>query len=68
MDRGHLQQMIQPMLARFKREIATMRSEGATQAEIDLMLDEFEEIYARDDDAEGKLVMALLREAARLPN
>ena len=68
MDRGHLLQMIQPMLARLKREIATMRSEGASQAEIDLMLDEFEEIYARDDDAEGKLVMALLREAARLPN
>ena len=55
-------------VARLKREIATMRPEGATQAEIDLMLDEFEEIYARDDDAEGKLVMALLREAARLPN
>ena len=32
------------------------------------MLDEFEEIYARDDDAERKLVMALLRDAARLPN
>jgi hypothetical protein len=63
MDQGHLLQMIQPMLARFKREIAKMRSEGATQAEIDLMLDEFEEDYAADDDAEGKLVMAVLRQA-----
>jgi hypothetical protein len=68
MDQGHLLQMIQPMLARFKREIAKMRSEGATQAEIDLMLDEFEEDYAADDDAEGKLVMAVLRQAAGLPS
>ena len=64
MDRGHLLQIIQPMLAGFKLEIAKMRSEGATQAEIDLMLDEFEEVYA--DDAEGKLVMAVLRQAVRL--
>ena len=47
-------------------EIAKMRSEGATQAEIDRMLDEFEEVYAPDEDAEGKLVMAVLRQAARL--
>ena len=32
--------------------------EGATQTEIDLMLDEFEEVYAPEDDDEGKLVMA----------
>jgi hypothetical protein len=68
MDRGHLLQIIQPMLAGFKLEIAKMRSEGATQAEIDRMLDEFEEVYAADDEAEGKLVMAVLRQAARLPN
>ena len=66
MDRGHLLQIIQPMLAGFKLEIAKMRSEGATQAEIDHMLDEFEEVYAPDDDAEGKLVMGVLRQAARL--
>ena len=66
MDRCQLLQIIQPMLAGFKLEIAKMRSEGATQTEIDLMLDEFEEAYAADDDAEGKLVMAVLREAARL--
>ena len=47
------------MLASFKLEIAKMRdAEGATQAE---MLDEFE-----DDDAEGKLVVAVLRRTARL--
>jgi hypothetical protein len=68
LDQSHLLQMIQPMLVRLKREIADMRWEGATQAEIDLMVDEFEEIYAPDDDAEGKLVMAVLRQAARLPN
>ena len=33
---------------------------------IDRMLDEFEEVYAPDEDAEGKLVMAVLRQAARL--
>jgi len=65
MDPGHLLKIIQPKLASFKLEIAKMRSEGATQAEIDLMLDEFEEVYAPDDDAEGKLVMAVLRQAAR---
>jgi len=50
-------------LAGFKLDIANMRSEGATQVEIDLMLDEFNEIYAHDD--EGKLVIAVLRQAAR---
>jgi hypothetical protein len=68
MDRDPLLQILQPMLAGFKLEIAKMRSEGATQAEIDLMLDEFEEVYAPDVDAEGKLVMAVLRGAARLPS
>ncbi len=43
-----------------------MRLEGATQGDIDLMLDEFEEIDAPDDEAEGKLVMVVLRQAARL--
>jgi hypothetical protein len=33
------------------------------------MLDKFEEIYAPDDsDAEEKLIMAVLREAAELPH
>jgi hypothetical protein len=65
MDRAHLLQIIQPMLADFKLQIAKMRSEGATQAEIDRMLDELEEGYASDDDAEGKLVMAVFRQVAR---
>jgi hypothetical protein len=64
MDPGHLLQIIQRMLAGFKLEIAKMRSEGATQAEIDLMLAEFEQVYAPDDDDEGKLVIAVLRQAA----
>ena len=63
MDPRRLLQIIQPMLAGFKLDIANMRSEGATQAEIDLMLDEFDEVYAHDD--EGKLVIAVLRQAAR---
>ncbi len=63
MDPGRLLQIIQPMLAGFKLDIADMRSEGATQTEIDLMLDEFDEVYAHDD--EGKLVIAVLRQAAR---
>ena len=29
-------------------------------------LDEFEEVYAPDEDAEGKLVVAVLRQAGRL--
>jgi hypothetical protein len=41
MDPAHLLQIIQRMLAGFKLDIAKMRSEGATQAEIDLLLDEF---------------------------
>lgn len=68
MDRDHLLQIVQPMLVAFKREIAKMRSDGATQAEIDQMLDELDEAYSRDDDAEGRLVVAVLREAARQPS
>jgi hypothetical protein len=68
MDRGRLLQIIQPMLADFKLEIAKMRSEGATQADINLMLDEFEEVYAPEDHAEGKLVIAVLQQAVRLPS
>ena len=68
MDHDRLLQIIQAMLVGFKLEIAKMRSEGATQAEIDFMLDEFEEVYAADDNHEGKLVMAVLRQAARFPS
>ncbi len=68
MDRDHLLQIVQPMLVAFKREIAKMRSDGATQAEIDQMLDELEEAYSRDANAEGRLVVAVLRQAARQPS
>ena len=68
MDRDHLLQVVQPMLVAFKREIAKMRSDGATQAEIDQMLDELEEAYSRDDNAEGRLVVAVLRQAASQPS
>jgi hypothetical protein len=37
MDHDRLLQIIQAMLVGFKLEIAKMRSEGATQAEIDFM-------------------------------
>ena len=68
MDRDHLLQIVQPMLVAFKREIAKMRSDGATQAEIDQMLDELKEAYSRDANAEGRLVVAVLRQAARQPS
>ena len=55
-----------PMMMEFKREISEMRAKGASEIEIDAMLDELETHYATDD-AEGKLVLAVLREAARLP-
>ena len=68
MDRDHLLQIVQPMLVAFKREIAKMRSDGATQAKINQMLDELEEAYSRDANAEGRLVVAVLRQAARQPS
>ena len=58
-------QIVEPMLVKFKRAAAKLRADGVTQAEIDAMLDDFEKIYAHDDDAERKLVVAALRKAAR---
>jgi hypothetical protein len=63
MESGHLLQIIQPMLAGFKLDIAELIRKA--RLKIDLMLDEFEEVYAPDDDDEGKLVIAVLRQAAR---
>jgi hypothetical protein len=68
MDERRLLSILEPMMAEFKREIADMRKAGASQAEIDAMLDRFEEIYAPDHDDEGKLVVAVLREAAKSPD
>ena len=62
MESGHLLQIIQPMLAGFKHIAELIRK---ARLKIDLMLDEFEEVYAPDDDDEGKLVIAVLRQAAR---
>ena len=45
-----------------------MRAEGATHAEIDLMLDELEELYGLVDDEEGKFIMAVLRRLLELPS
>ena len=56
--------ILKPMMADFKGEISELRAEGASQADIEAMLDEFEEAYASSDDAEGKLVIAVLREAS----
>ena len=64
---SHILKILQRMLVDFKREIDAMRGEGASQTEIEAMLDELEARYARGDNAEGKLVLAVLREAARSP-
>jgi hypothetical protein len=60
--------ILKPMMADFKGVISELRAEGASQADIEAMLDEFEEAYASSDDAEGKLVIAVLREAAQPPH
>lgn len=62
MDPDHLLAMLEPMLANFKRELEELRAAGATQSDIERMLDDFEERYAADE--ESRLVV----EAARLPN
>jgi hypothetical protein len=64
MDRSHLLRLIEPMLSDFKNEIAKLRAVGATQADIQHMLDKFERAYAADDDGEGIFVVAILRQAA----
>ena len=65
--RNQILNILEPMMVDFKREINEMRAEGASQNEIEAMLDELEACYARSDNAEGKLVLAVLREAARSP-
>ena len=68
MNLSKILEVLEPMLADFKREIAKMRFAGASQADIDRMLDEFEEIYAGDGDPEGELVISVLRQAAHSPH
>ena len=60
--------ILEPMMADFKREISKIRAEGASQSDIEEMLDELEIAHARSDNAEGKLVIAVLREAAQPPH
>jgi hypothetical protein len=55
---SQLLKILEPMMAAFKREIAAMRKAGASQADIDAMLDKFAKVYALEDDDEGKLVVA----------
>ena len=57
--RNQILNILEPMMADFKGgEISELRAEGASQAEIDAMLDELEEAYASTDNPEGKLVIA----------
>jgi hypothetical protein len=66
MERDPLLQLLAPMLANFKQELRELREAGATQADIEQMLDRFEQTYA--EDAESRLVVEILRQAARTPN
>ena len=66
--RNQILNILEPMMADFKGEISELRAEGASQADIDAMLDELEEAYASTDNPEGKLVIAVLREAAQPPH
>ena len=47
--------------------INEMRAEGASENEIEVMLDELGARYACSDNAEAVLVLAVLREAACSP-
>jgi hypothetical protein len=66
MDPERLLAMVGPMLVSFKREFEDLRAAGATQSDVDRMLDDFEEKYAEDE--ESRLVVEILRQAARAPN
>ena len=57
--------ILAPMMVEFKREINEMRAAGASETEIEVILGELDARFA-SDDAEGKLVLTVLREAARL--
>ena len=66
MECDHLLQLLAPMLANFKQELQELREAGATQADIERMLDRFEQSYVEDE--ESRLVVEILRQAARTPN
>ena len=50
MDPDHLLALLEPMLANFKRELEELRAAGATQSDVERMLDDFEERYAEDEE------------------
>ena len=64
--RNQILNILKSMMADFKGEISELRAEGASQGDIDAMRDEFEEAYASCN--EGKLVIAVLREAEQPPH
>jgi hypothetical protein len=66
--RNQILNILKSMMADFKGEISELRAEGASQTDIDTMRDEFEEAYAPCNEVEGKLVIAVLREAAQPPH
>jgi hypothetical protein len=66
MDPDHLLALLKPMLASFMRELEELRAAGATQSDVERMLDDFERRYAVDE--ESKLVVEVLRQAARPSN
>ena len=59
--------ILQRMMVDFKQMINEMRAEGASETEIEVMLDELGARYACSDNAEAVLVLAVLREAACSP-
>jgi hypothetical protein len=63
-DRSKILKILEPMMVDFKRAINEMRAEGASRIEVEAMLEELEARYASAGDAEGELVLAVLREAA----
>jgi hypothetical protein len=63
-----LLQRVGSMFTDFRIEIANLRAEGATPADIDVMLDQFQSAYATDGGDEAILVIAVLREAAKPPS
>ena len=65
MQFASLLERVGSMFTDFRIEIANLRAEGATQADIDVMLDQFQSAHATDGGDEANLVIAVLKEAAK---
>jgi hypothetical protein len=64
--RRFARRMLGPMVTAFKREVALQRANGATEAEIQAMLDRIETVNRSVMDADQlAYFMELFREAAR---